>query len=225
MRVPYAANVDVEALLDADAAPWRSTAPETLALMGTPVGLQPTGCHPHRLDRQEDRRGGERHGCGAPHRQRTRLPAGVGRSHRESRSHRHDFVPRRRGGALAVDARIVGDDDGGARCAGQRVVLARRRRQRPTRHRGRDRHEPHARRRTRARTRRLEGRPLEGRDCARAAHRHQGARGAARRRRERHGFAVAVWDGANSERGGIKAFSGDWRELVLDATKLARGWA
>ncbi len=42
MRVPYVANVDVEALLDADAAPWRSTASETITLMGTPVGLQPT---------------------------------------------------------------------------------------------------------------------------------------------------------------------------------------
>ena len=37
------------------------------------------------------------------------------------------------------------------------------------------------------------------------------------------GFAVAVWDGASSERGGIKAFSGDWRELVLDATNVAKG--
>ncbi len=35
------------------------------------------------------------------------------------------------------------------------------------------------------------------------------------------GFGVAMWDGANSERGGIKAFSGDWRELVLDATQVA----
>jgi DMSO reductase family type II enzyme heme b subunit len=30
-------------------------------------------------------------------------------------------------------------------------------------------------------------------------------------------FAVAVWEGSNSERAGIKAFSGEWRELVLDA--------
>jgi len=34
-------------------------------------------------------------------------------------------------------------------------------------------------------------------------------------------FAVAVWDGASSERAGIKAFSGDWRELVLDAAAPA----
>jgi DMSO reductase family type II enzyme heme b subunit len=28
-------------------------------------------------------------------------------------------------------------------------------------------------------------------------------------------FAVAVWEGGHGERGGIKAFSGQWRELVL----------
>jgi DMSO reductase family type II enzyme heme b subunit len=36
------------------------------------------------------------------------------------------------------------------------------------------------------------------------------------------GFAVAVWDGANGERGGIKAYSGDWRELRLAAVPTAR---
>ena len=30
-------------------------------------------------------------------------------------------------------------------------------------------------------------------------------------------FGVAVWDGGRGERAGIKAFSGDWRELVLEA--------
>jgi steroid C-25 hydroxylase gamma subunit len=30
-------------------------------------------------------------------------------------------------------------------------------------------------------------------------------------------FAVAVWEGSNGERAGIKAFSGEWRELALDA--------
>ena len=28
-------------------------------------------------------------------------------------------------------------------------------------------------------------------------------------------FGVAVWEGAHGERGGLKAFSGDWRELLL----------
>jgi DMSO reductase family type II enzyme heme b subunit len=29
------------------------------------------------------------------------------------------------------------------------------------------------------------------------------------------GFGVAIWDGGSGERAGIKAFSGDWQELVL----------
>jgi DMSO reductase family type II enzyme heme b subunit len=36
------------------------------------------------------------------------------------------------------------------------------------------------------------------------------------------GFAVAVWEGSNSERAGIKAFSGEWRELSLEALPTAR---
>ena len=35
-------------------------------------------------------------------------------------------------------------------------------------------------------------------------------------------YAVAVWDGAQQERGGIKGFSGDWRELSLAPTQMAR---
>jgi DMSO reductase family type II enzyme heme b subunit len=37
------------------------------------------------------------------------------------------------------------------------------------------------------------------------------------------GFAVAVWDGSNGERAGIKAFSGDWQELLIDALPTAGG--
>ena len=36
------------------------------------------------------------------------------------------------------------------------------------------------------------------------------------------GFAVAVWEGSNSERAGIKAYSGEWRELHLEALPMAR---
>lgn len=36
------------------------------------------------------------------------------------------------------------------------------------------------------------------------------------------GFAVAVWEGGHGERGGIKSFSGDWRELRLAPVALAR---
>ena len=39
---------------------------------------------------------------------------------------------------------------------------------------------------------------------------------------EKIGFAVAIWEGAHSERAGIKAFSGDWRELRIDSLPTAR---
>lgn len=35
-------------------------------------------------------------------------------------------------------------------------------------------------------------------------------------------FGVAVWEGSSSERAGIKAFSGDWRELSLDGSAAAK---
>jgi complex iron-sulfur molybdoenzyme family reductase subunit gamma len=36
------------------------------------------------------------------------------------------------------------------------------------------------------------------------------------------GFGVAIWEGSHGERAGIKAFSGDWHELRLDAATTAR---
>ena len=40
---------------------------------------------------------------------------------------------------------------------------------------------------------------------------------------ETTGFGVAIWEGASSERAGLKSFSGDWRELRLAATPPATG--
>lgn len=39
---------------------------------------------------------------------------------------------------------------------------------------------------------------------------------------QKTGFGVAVWEGGAGERAGIKAFSGDWRELVLEGMPTAR---
>jgi DMSO reductase family type II enzyme heme b subunit len=40
---------------------------------------------------------------------------------------------------------------------------------------------------------------------------------------ESTGFAVAIWDGAHGERGGIKAYTGpEWQPLQLEAPKTAR---
>ena len=41
MQARYISGVDVDVLLNADAAPWQGVGSETVALMGTPVGLQP----------------------------------------------------------------------------------------------------------------------------------------------------------------------------------------
>jgi len=42
MKAHYVPNNELEALLDPEAGAWGKLAPETLKLMGTPVGLQPT---------------------------------------------------------------------------------------------------------------------------------------------------------------------------------------
>jgi len=39
---------------------------------------------------------------------------------------------------------------------------------------------------------------------------------------EATGFAVAIWDGSTGERAGIKAFSGDWQTLEIEALPAAR---
>ena len=36
------------------------------------------------------------------------------------------------------------------------------------------------------------------------------------------GFGVAIWEGSNSERAGIKSFSGNWMPLQLAATTAGR---
>jgi DMSO reductase family type II enzyme heme b subunit len=36
------------------------------------------------------------------------------------------------------------------------------------------------------------------------------------------GFGVAVWEGSQGERAGIKAFSGDWQELRIESPATAR---
>jgi len=52
-------------------------------------------------------------------------------------------------------------------------------------------------------------RSLQGGDAARAAQLQPGLD---------TGFGVAIWDGSNQERGGIKAFSGEWQPLSLEGT-------
>lgn len=43
MKVPFAARLPLELLLDPEGETWGRIRPETLSMMGTPLGLQPTG--------------------------------------------------------------------------------------------------------------------------------------------------------------------------------------
>ena len=222
MRVPYVANVDVEALLDADAAPWQSTAAETLTMMGTPVGLQPTGAI--RASWTGKKIGAvESVTIAAVHTGRElafRLEWADPTENRDLNdttsfpdaaavllpSMPNSVVMTMGAPTAPVNAwywradadksrNIIAEGIGTSRTVVVELV------------RGRGVWKEGRWQVVIARALRIDTKePVAQIDV-----------GATSR------FAVAVWDGANSERGGIKAFSGDWRELVLDATKLAKG--
>ena len=222
MRVRYAADVDVEVLLDAGAAPWASASSETLSLMGTPVGLQPTAAI--RASWTGKKIGAvERVEVAALHTGRNlafRLEWADPTENRDLTettafpdaaavllpSSPQSTVMTMGAPGAAVNAwywradtdacrHIVAEGLGTTRTVDVELV------------RGRGVWKE-------GRWRVVIVRALRIDTKEPVAQLEVGAK---------TGFAVAVWDGANSERGGIKAFSGDWRELVLDATKLARG--
>ena len=222
MRVPYVANVDVEALLDAGAAPWQSTAAETLTMMGTPVGLQPTGAI--RASWTGKKIGAvERVTIAAVHTGRElafRLEWADPTENRDLNdttsfpdaaavllpSMPNSVVMTMGAPTAPVNAwywradadksrNVIAEGIGTSRTVDVELV------------RGRGVWKEGRWKVVIARALRIDTKePVAQIDV-----------GATSR------FAVAVWDGANSERGGIKSFSGDWRELVLDATKVAKG--
>jgi len=222
MRVPYAANVDVEALLDADAAPWRSTAPETITMMGTPVGLQPTAAI--RTTWTGKKIGAvERITVAALHTGRElafRLEWADPTENRDLTDTTSFpdaaavLLPSTPGSLVmtmgAPTAPVNAwywraDADSGRHVIAEGIGTSRTLDVELVRGRGvwkEGRWQVVI-----ARALRIDTKELVAQIDAGATSR----------------FAVAVWDGASGERGGIKAFSGDWRELVLDATKLAKG--
>lgn len=222
MRVPYAANVDVEALLDADAAPWRSTTPETITMMGTPVGLQPTAAI--RATWTGKKIGAvERITVAALHTGRElafRLEWADPTENRDLTDTTSFpdaaavLLPSTPGSLVMTmgaptapvnawywraDAdrgrHVIAEGIGTSRTLDVELV------------RGRGVWKEGRWQVVIARALRIDTKELVAQLDVGATAR----------------FAVAVWDGASGERGGIKAFSGDWRELVLDATKLAKG--
>jgi complex iron-sulfur molybdoenzyme family reductase subunit gamma len=221
MRVRYAADVDVEVLLDADAAPWASAPAETLSLMGTPVGLQPTAAI--RASWTGKKIGAvERVEVAALHTGRNlafRLEWADATENRDLTettsfpdaaavllpSTPEATVMTMGAPGAAVNAwywradadacrHIVAEGLGTTRTVDVELV------------RGRGVWKG-------GRWRVVIVRALRIDTKEPVAQLEVGAE---------TGFGVAVWDGANGERAGIKAFSGDWQELVLDATKLAR---
>jgi DMSO reductase family type II enzyme heme b subunit len=66
---------------------------------------------------------------------------------------------------------------------------------------------------------------LEGRwtvVIARALHVRSGEPVAQLEPGQKTGYGVAIWEGSHGERAGIKAFSGDWQELYLEAAPAVR---
>jgi DMSO reductase family type II enzyme heme b subunit len=222
MQARYIAPIDTDALLDPNGSVWRGAAVAELKLMGTPVGLQPTGAIRNTwIDRKigavsavavaavhdgsqlafrlEWRDPSEDRAVDDPtafvDAAGVLLPAAVG-------------APSMTMGApgLAVNAWYWRSDEDGR---GRHVVAE-----------------------GLGTTRTVDVESVRGRGLwqggrwrvviARALRVATAGPVAQLRAGESTGFAVAVWDGAHAERGGIKAFSGDWQALQLAAVPTAR---
>jgi complex iron-sulfur molybdoenzyme family reductase subunit gamma len=222
MKVQYVPGIDVEAALDPDGALWSGATSETVKLLGTPVGLQPTEAirsswmtkkigmvenvsvsavhdgalvafHLEWADASENRAIGDT----------TAFPDAAGILLRSA-----EGAPSVTMGApgLAVNAWYWrADEDGG----GRQVVAEGLGTTRPVegdhvKGRGvwRD-----------GRWRVVITRPLKLATAEPVAQLEAG---------QVTGFGVAIWEGSNGERAGIKAFSGDWLELSLANPPMAR---
>jgi len=222
MKVQYVPGIDVEAALDPDGALWSSAASETVKLLGTPVGLQPTeairsswmtkkigmvenvavsAVHDGALvafrlewaDPTENRVVGDT--TAFPDAAGILLPAATG-------------APATTMGApnLAVNAWYWrADEDGG----GRQVVAE-----------------------GLGTTRPVEGEHVKGRGVWRDGHwrvvitralKVETAEPVAQLSPDQvTGYAVAIWEGSNGERAGLKAFSGEFIELSLANPPMAR---
>jgi len=217
MRARYVANIGIEELLDPAARVWRAQEPELLQLAGTPVGLQPTAAM--RVARM-----GEAIGAVDSVRM-TSLHNGEALAFRiewesvsaSSELHDNDSFP----DAAAIALPVVPNAPLATMGAEGMAVNAWYWRA----------DEPDAARQlsaeglgtsktwdqqlVRGRGIRKEGcwcvviaRPLRIAGDGVAAQLSPG---------QQTGFGVVVWDGSKGERAGIKAFSGDWKPLTLDA--------
>jgi DMSO reductase family type II enzyme heme b subunit len=222
VHVPFVASAELPELLDPEGAAWRGARPERIALVGTPLGLQPTAAvrvawtsrrigavervetaalHDGRhlafrlewSDPSEDR--DPRDAASFPDAAAVLLPAAPGAA-----------VATMGAPGRAVNAWYWRADQDGA---GRHVVAE-----------GIGTTRPVDLDLVRARGVWEEGRWRVV--IARALRVDTAEPVAQLRAGEKTGFAVAVWDGGSGERGGIKSYSGEWRELSLAAPPAAR---
>ncbi|MEE9279480.1 MAG: ethylbenzene dehydrogenase-related protein [Myxococcota bacterium] len=221
MRVPHLPRQNLESVLDPDGRPWRGLRPTSLALVGTPLGLQPTDAI--RATWATRKIGAvERVDVSAVHDGQLLAFRLEWSDPTENREFADDtFFPDAVAVLLpvAADAQVTtmgepgkpvnawywrADEDGGRQVVAEGIGSS----------------DTVDRELVRARGswkggywRVVIARPLRVETRAAVAQLRSG---------DVTGFAVAVWDGGNGERAGIKSFSGDWQELSLDAEPTAR---
>ena len=222
MKVQYVPSVDVESALDAEASLWSGSLSETVKLMGTPVGLQPTeairmswmtkkigvvesvsvsALHDGQMlafrlewaDATEDRGIGDT--TAFPDAAGILLPSVAG------------AVSATMGApGAAVNAWYWRADEDGL---GRQMVAE-----------------------GLGTTRPVDPEQVRGRGVWRDGRWRVGITRALRVQTpepvaqlspgQKTGFGVAIWEGSNGERAGIKAFSGDWLDLSLASLPVAR---
>ena len=221
MKASYAANTNLETLLDPDANAWRGKAAETVALIGTPVGLQPTAAI--RASWMNKRIGAI---------EKVSVVA----------LHNGEFLAFRLEWTDATEDGSIADNDNFPDAAAIALPAAE---NAPLALMGAPgtpvnawywrADQPDAAREISAEglgtSQALSGSPVRARGAwkggrwrvviARALHTANSPGAAQLAAGSETGFGVAIWEGGNQERGGIKSFSGDWQTLTIEAADAA----
>ncbi|MCP3983435.1 MAG: hypothetical protein GY723_03550 [bacterium] len=223
MLASYLPDTDLEVLLDPDASAWRAGASETLPLTGTPLGMQPTAAiRASWIDRR----------IGAVDEVRVAaLHNGQGLAFRlewEDASENNDLDDNTSfpdAAAIALPANedspiiVMGKPGAAVNAWHWRADAPSQAREISAEGLGTTAPVPGSGIRAHGvwkdgRWRVVIGRELESAGGPMAAQLRPGTQ---------TGFGVAIWEGSNQERAGIKAFSGDWQILSIEATGGAGG--
>jgi DMSO reductase family type II enzyme heme b subunit len=219
MKASYVARTDIQTLLDPDSKAWRGVASETLALIGTPAGMQPTAAiRASWMDRHIG--AVEKVDVQALHNGEILAFRLEWEDATENGSITdNDTFPDAAAIALPAseDAPLVvmgapgapvnawfwraDQPDGAREVSAEGLGTSRPLRGSPVQARGAWKG---------GRWRVVIARALQVADSKGAAQLTPGTE---------TGFGVAIWEGSNQERAGIKSFSGDWLPLSIDATQ------